>query len=637
MLMNELFLLYEKNKELAGIENDDGTILLPIAHSTNNAQVEIAVDLEGNFKRANIVQDENKNTIIPVTEDSGSRGAGIFPHPLCDKLIYVAGDYSQYVENPDDKKEKDFSSYFQAYCNQLESWTNSEFAHPKIKAVFNYINRKKIISDLTKTKVFVLDEKDKLNDNIKLNKIAQKDVFIRFIVEPSVDNVSCEVWKDKSLYNSWINFYLSKKTYKNLCYISGENIVISNKHPSKIRYPGDKAKLISSNDNAGFTYRGRFKDDTEAFTIGYETSQNAHNALKWLIEKQGIQFDSMALVAWESSLKKIPVIVNDTIDIFNNDKENNQLYPKTQKEFSDRLAKAILGYKKDLEISSKILILSLDAATPGRLSVKMFRDFQSSSFLDNIENWHRTCVWNFTIFKDKEINLYIYAPALKVITTNIYGTEQNGFIKVDDKILRTTIERLLPCVIDKKPIPLDIVKMAVNKASNPMAYDKRYNWNAVLEVASALVKKSENDKINRNSKNNEYKEVFTMALDENLKDRSYLYGRLLAVADRIEYRTFESGEDRQTNAKRYMSAFAQRPYKTWQIIYKKLDPYLNKLNKGESVKYQNLLQNIHDLFEPKDFKNNFALDGIYILGFECQGKDLRYKNIKENNEEATNE
>jgi hypothetical protein len=30
-----------------------------------------------------------------------------------------------------------------------------------------------------------------------------------------------------------------------LCYISGENIVISNKHPSKIRYPGDKAKLIS--------------------------------------------------------------------------------------------------------------------------------------------------------------------------------------------------------------------------------------------------------------------------------------------------------------------------------------------------------------------------------------------------------
>jgi CRISPR-associated protein Csd1 len=266
----------------------------------------------------------------------------------------------------------------------------------------------------------------------------------------------------------------------------------------------------------------------------------------------------------------------------------------------------------------------------------MFRDFQSSSFLDKLKIGIGH-VLEFYNFKDKETKVYIYAPALKVIATNIYGTEQNGFIKIDDKILRATIERLLSSVIDKKPIPIDIVKMAINKASNPMAYEKRYNWNSVLEIACALVKKSKNDAINKNLTNNEYKEVFTMALDENLKDRSYLYGRLLAVADRIEYRTFESGEDRQTNAKRYMTAFAQRPYKTWQIIYKKLDAYLNKLNKGESVKYQNLLQNIHDLFEPKDFKNNFALDGIYILGFECQGKDLRYKNIKENNEEATNE
>lgn len=633
MLMNELFLLYEKNKELAGIENDDGTVLLPIAHSTNNAQVEVVIDNNGNFICAKTVDENDKNTVIPVTEDSGSRGAGIFPHPLCDKLIYIAGDYSQYVAVLDN--EKDFSVYFQTYCNQLESWQNSEFTHPKIKAIFNYVNKKSLISDLVKVGFLILDNKNKLDDNVKLNKIAQKDIFIRFVVQPSIDNVSCEVWKDKSLYKSWINFYLSKKIYKDLCYISGENIVISNKHPSKIRYPGDKAKLIASNDNAGFTYRGRFKDATEAFAIGYETSQKAHNALKWLIEKQKINFDSMVLVAWESSLKKIPVIVNDTIDIFNNDKENNQLYPKTQKEFSDRLAKAILGYKKDLEISSKILILSLDAATPGRLSVKMFRDFQSSSFLDNIENWHRTCAWTFTIFKDKETKVYIYAPALKVIATNIYGTEQNGFIKIDDKILRATIERLLSSVIDKKPIPIDIVKMAINKASNPMAYEKRYNWNSVLEIACALVKKSKNDSINKNLTNNEYKEVFTMALDENFKDRSYLYGRLLAVADRIEYRTFESRENRQTNAKRYMSAFAQRPYKTWQIIYKKLEPYLNKLNIAERIKYQKLMQSVLDSFDIKDFTNNSTLDGTYILGFECQSKSF-YK-IKEDNEEDVNE
>lgn len=30
-----------------------------------------------------------------------------------------------------------------------------------------------------------------------------------------------------------------------------------------------------------------------------------------------------------------------------------------------------------------------------------------------------------------------------------------------------------------------------------------------------------------------------MAVDKNCTERDYLYGRLLAVADRIEYRTFD--------------------------------------------------------------------------------------------------
>ena len=47
-----------------------------------------------------------------------------------------------------------------------------------------------------------------------------------------------------------------------------------------------------------------------------------------------------------------------------------------------------------------------------------------------------------------------------------------------------------------------------------------------------------------------------MALDVNCTRRDYLYGRLLAVADRIEYRTFDKDDGRQTNAKRYMNAFS---------------------------------------------------------------------------------
>ncbi|GAB1402016.1 type I-C CRISPR-associated protein Cas8c/Csd1 [Elusimicrobiota bacterium] len=640
MLMNELFLLYEKNKKLAGKGNDGVTILLPIAHNTKKADIEVVIDINGNFLRANCVKDNDK-IIIPVTEQSAGRTISPEPHPLCDELQYLAGDYKEYAKS-------DLSA-FGKYYDLLKSWNDSNYSHEKVKAVFKYIEKKSLLNNLiNKAKLFETDENNKIklikdkkkNETDKMNlngkTVEIKKIFIRFIIEPNIDNKPCETWKDQTLYDKWINFYLNKKAKnepKELCYISGDKTTTSENHQKVI----GNAKLISANDGRGFTYRGRFSNSKQALSIGYEISQKAHNALKWLLEKQKIRIgnDSL-LLCWESNLNNIPNVIENTFDIFGNSEETED-YPNTQKEFSKRLAKAIFGYKKNLDIASKILILILEPATSGRMSVRMFRDFQSSSFLDNIENWHRTCAWNFTIFKDKETKVYIYAPALKVIATNIYGTEQNGFIKIDDKILRATIERLLSSVIDKKPIPIDIVKMAINKASNPMAYEKRYNWNSVLEIACALVKKSKNDVINKNLTNKNYKEVFTMALDENFKDRSYLYGRLLAVADRIEYRTFESGEDRQTNAKRYMSTFAQRPYKTWQIIYKKLEPYLNKLKKGESVKYQNLLQNIHDLFDPTDFINNSSLDGIYILGFECQGKDLRYKNTKENNEEATNE
>lgn len=74
----------------------------------------------------------------------------------------------------------------------------------------------------------------------------------------------------------------------------------------KIRNEGDGAKLISSNDSQNFTYRGRFVSKEEAFAVGNETSQKIHNALKWIIRKQGTFFDTLAVVTWESNRLCMP-------------------------------------------------------------------------------------------------------------------------------------------------------------------------------------------------------------------------------------------------------------------------------------------------------------------------------------------
>ena len=101
---------------------------------------------------------------------------------------------------------------------------------------------------------------------------------------------------------------------KGLCMVQGEERAVATKHPRNIRRPGDGAKLISSNDAANFTFRGRFIEADEACTVGYEASHKAHNALRWLIARQGYRNGEQAVVAWAVSGARVP---NPCEDFFN--------------------------------------------------------------------------------------------------------------------------------------------------------------------------------------------------------------------------------------------------------------------------------------------------------------------------------
>ncbi|MBR3269102.1 MAG: type I-C CRISPR-associated protein Cas8c/Csd1, partial [Oscillospiraceae bacterium] len=112
----ELYKVYEQQ---CGIEHNDGNVLLPVSHSTANAQIEVTLKQDGSFVSAKaLTKDDGKNTIIPVTEDSGARANGVFPMPFADKLLYIAGDYPQYATG----KRADNRLFYQAYLEQLGRW-----------------------------------------------------------------------------------------------------------------------------------------------------------------------------------------------------------------------------------------------------------------------------------------------------------------------------------------------------------------------------------------------------------------------------------------------------------------------------------------------------------------------------------
>ncbi len=621
---DELYKIYEFN-----IKSDDSqNVMLPISHSTANAQIEVILTEDGELVGARRIDDKSESvTIIPVTEDSGSRTSGIAAMPFADKLIYIAGDYKDYVEG----KKSDNSEFHNSYMNQLKKWAESEYTHKAVKAVYTYLDKSCIIKDLLNYGVLKADEKGKL-DNSKIQNVEQKDAFVRFIINYKDIMHENKTWLDKSLYDSFIGFNNTMIKDFQLCYATGKILPCTYKHPSKIRNAGDKAKLISSNDEEGFTYRGRFSNKKEAISVSYDFSQKMHNALKWLINKQGTSIDSLMLVVWASALQEIPDItksLDNCLDEeeFPEDEEN--LVPNSESIYESLLSKMIYGYKSKMDINSKVMVMGLDAATTGRLSIAMYSELEATVFFNNLQKWHSEISW--TVFKPALKKNMVDSFSVYQIAQCAFGIEQNGKIQCKPEILKDTVMRLIPCITEGRRLPKDIMINLFEKASNPMAYkrdEKHDNHRIVVETACGIIKKY----------NIENKEgVTSMALDENNTNRSYLFGRLLAVADKTENDTYDDNDKgkRITNARRYWNNFVSNPYRTWGIIESRLRPYLDK-KKGYSVAYAKLVENIMDKMDFEDFTSLKGLEPSYLLGYHSQMKELyteKNKNEDENNEE----
>ena len=130
-----------------------------------------------------------------------------------------------------------------------------------------------------------------------------------------------------------------------------------------------------------------------------------------------------------------------------------------------------------------------------------------------------------------------------------------------------------------------------------------------------------------------------MALDTTITSRDYLYGRLLALAEKLEATALRiAGANRPTTANRLMQRFADKPYPTWLTIYKQLDPYIRQLSNSRAGFLTNIQKEIDEVmgaFSPEEFKLDEALQGEFLLGFHCQRLALRHASVKKDPAELT--
>ncbi len=620
--INKLYETYENCQTMIGVDGEENEVpLLPIGHTTQKAQIEIVINGTGDFLRARVLSKNESRTVIPCTESSGGR-SGIRPaaHPLCDKLQYIAKDFTDFGGVVTKGFQKEPLKPYKDYQSLLGGWSSSEYSHLKVKAVYQYTSKGNVVRDLVESQILFIDATTKklLEKKIGDFDVFQSDAFVRWIVEiPNEPNSS--ISNDYILHKNWINYYLTTKGKGEFCFISGNEEPIADQHPAKIRNDGDKARIISSNDSSGFTFRGKFNDANQACSIGFEVTQKAHNALRWLISKQGYKRGNLAIVAWSVGGKDLPNPFEDTFSILglgSMEIEETKI-PNTSQDLAIRLKKMIAGYSHEISNTEEIVVLGVDSATEGRLSITYYRELAKSDFFNLVEKWHKESVWihqyrliesidKRTGKKIKKFPVFAGAPSPSDIAEVAYGKN------VDDKLRKKTIERILPCIIDGEKIPRDLVESAVRRASNCGALEA-FEWTKALSIACSLFRKFKLDY---------EKEEIDLALEINRKTRDYLYGRLLALAESVEqWALSNSGEKRQTNAERLMQRFSERPYSTWRTIELSLSPYFARLG-GAAINRKKLIDDVMNMFDEKDFTDDKKLSGEFLLGYHCQRSAL---------------
>ena len=586
---------YDCHRDYVGTYHTDHAILAPIAHIVTRASLEITLSADGNFLMAASVDPSEPKILIPATESSAGRsGTAICAHPLCDQLSYLSPCVP--------KKQQD-------YLDKLTAWSNSEYSHPMLKPILAYVQGNTILKDLAQCGVIQLNE-DGTPKNEKL--------LVRWRVLGVDSEDAC--WRNQTLFQAFIDYYafLNRDAKQTVCMITGEKARTAEQHAKGIIPFNGNAKLISSNDNAGFTYRGRFSQDWQAATIGYEASQKAHNALRWLIAEQGheVVFGGRTFLCWNPQGRKTCTATGSFMQAA------KTIVKPT--DYVKQLRETLNGYQNNLPKKAGIVIAAFEAATSGRLSLTYYNELMGSDFLERLYNWDLHCCWT-------SYQYGIQSPSLWQIVNCAFGTQQTEKntprMVADDKIMRQQIQRLVSCRIDGAPMPTDIVLALCQKASAPLAHEKKVR-EKILFTACSVIRKYRFDR---------FKEDWDMILEPEKHDISYQYGRLLAVLEKVERDTYQKDTEREPNAIRQQSVFCQRPMYAAANIEKQLErAYFPRLSPGSRIYYKNLIGQIMEQINqyPKQQWNK-PLRETYLMGYYLQRNAL-YTRKNEEMEEQKN-
>ncbi|MEQ9809392.1 type I-C CRISPR-associated protein Cas8c/Csd1 [Streptococcus jiangjianxini] len=612
---------YENAESENWVDNaSKGTILLPIYHTSLKSNgkniISIVLDNEGKFIKADYIGKEEA-IIFPVTSHSVARsGKNPAPHPLVDKFSYYVAEMNQ--------------DQYDAYHNQLENWRaacRDEHVKEYLNLIQRFILQPEFLSQICQS----LYGQSYTREGLKVtytetdNKEKTVDLsacFLEFNIDHFIGNRRVSVTNYQELHQDFISYVESNQEDNIICNISGRKETLATKHRGLI----GNAKLISvSNNNE--TYKGRFRERDDVFTVGNQTSEKIHLMAKYLLENDQTHVwlgGTQQMINWFSddvaNDSQLDVTRSTESDVFNWDNMLPDVYEVEASAFSvtqtnrDINQSFIHGQKKFSDASTYYAAI-LNKTNDGRIALKYFRQLQVSELLKHLEKWQSDYSWES---RKQGNNFVIKTPSLNDMILAAYGTDRDRYLELDNDSFRSDqYQQLVTALLDGRSVPRHLVKKLENNLKHRQRYPK--HWYQIQQVALAILHKQNG-------------EEFTPMLDHKYSDRSYLYGRLLAIYELIEKQryaiekqryTLEGSQDRITNAERYWTAYTGQPAKMMALLENKVKPYeeVLKLNRpGLWRKLDKERAEVIELLTPalstKEFTD--ALDYRFIFGYYAE-------------------
>ncbi len=603
---------YETAEDLNIVDKYDEftTVLLPLFHSSmksNNKNIIcIYMNSEGEFEKAEYLPDKQV-IIFPVTEQSVSRsGSNPPPHPLSDKLQYIIPVYLD--------KHQNYLRELNQFYGSAETNDGKKFLRSTLQLLQDGELLNKIVKDLYPIQDVTINEMTVSYPDEKNKKISVdlSSVFVTFAVTDFNNHQTATVSNLKSLHEEYIQYFNQKIEPNGICNISGESDYITQKHRGLL----GNAKLISVSNNKE-TYAGRFKEKTDIVRIGYRSSEKIHLMLKYLLENPNSHAwlgEQQYLVNWFSDDISNDRQVNLTKNsneffAFLNSQNNAPRRNNPVTQHNKQVNQAFKRGDQSIKETENYYIAIIDKASNGRISLKYFRELSVSKLLENLQKWQQENAW--WRYK-KELNKSVLeTPSLYQLIDTTMGVERDGNIVLsNDNYRKMQIRDLVTCIVEGKTLPNQYFLKADLNCRNRLSYPDA--WNQMLFTALAVL--------------NNKKEAFNEMIDRDNNNRSYLFGRLLAVYERMEAASFDKESKRTTNAEKFWTSYTNNPATMMNTLENKVKSYEHKLQHTHPGIYNTLQREKNDIINKlhdNSFNNiNSKLNYEFIFGYYAEIKDI---------------